>query len=253
MSSASAQTGITSQTIETLNTRVSVRKYTDAPLDDVTLNTLLNAARRTSTSSNTQTYSFVVVRDAEKKRALAALSGNQQQVIDCPVFVAVCADVTRLNRAAAMHGETVAHSLELSLVATIDAAIAGQSLALAAESIGLGIVMIGGMRNHPQEAAELLSLPDGAFVVFGLCIGWPDETPPQKPRLAPETVIHRERYRPATDADLAAYDVALAAHYRTQGRATPDAAWTEILARRFRNVQRAFLRAVLERRGFRFD
>ena len=244
---------ITSQTIDTLNQRVSIRDYNDRPLDDDTLLTLLNAARRTATSSNTQTYSFVVVRNADTKRKLAHLAGDQKHVIDCPVFVAVCADITRIGQAAATQGGELAANLEVSMISIIDAALAGQSLSLAAESIGLGTVMIGGIRNHPQEAAEVLGLPDGVFIVYGLCIGWYDEKPAQKPRFAPETIIHHEQYRPASAADLTTYDHTLAQHSRDQGRTSPDEAWSGVIGKRFQNFQRSFLRAVLERRGFRFD
>lgn len=244
---------ITSQTIDTLNQRVSIRDYNERPLDDETLLTLLNAARRTATSSNTQTYSFVVVRNPDTKRKLAHLAGDQKHIIDCPVFVAVCADITRIGQAAAAQGGGLAANLEVSMISIIDAALAGQSLSLAAESIGLGTVMIGGIRNHPQEAADLLGLPDGVFIVYGLCMGWYDEKPPQKPRFAPDTIIHHEHYRPASAADLTAYDQTLAQHYRDQGRTSPDEAWSGVIGKRFQNFQRSFLRAVLERRGFRFD
>lgn len=253
MVTASQVPALTSETIETLNNRVSVRNYNNRPLDDATLLNLLNAARRTATSSNTQTYSFVVVRNQETKLQLAHLAGNQQHIIDCPVFVAVCADLTRLAQVTAMHGASLAVNLELSMVATVDATLAGQSLALAAESIGLGTVMIGGMRNHPQEVAEILGLPEGVFVVYGLCLGWYDEKPEQKPRMAADAIIHFERYQPATTADLAAYDQTLAQHYRDQGRRSPDAAWTGVVAQKFSVFQRPFLRAILEKRGFRFD
>lgn len=243
----------TSETIETLNNRVSIRHYNTQPLDDATLLTLLNAARRSATSSNMQTYSLIVVRDPDTKTKLAELAGNQQHIIEAPVFVAICADHTRLHQAAALHGVEVAVNLELSMVAMVDAAIVGQSLALAAESLGLGTVMIGAMRNHPQEVADLLGLPDGVFVVYGLCIGWYDDPPDQKPRLPEASMIHYERYTlPGPDA-LTAHDHELAAHYRQQGRTTPDAAWTEVIAKRLVKPQRAFLRQVLEKRGFRFD
>ncbi len=81
---------LTSETIETLNQRVSVRDYSDKPLDDATVLTILNAARRTATSSNTQTYSFIVVRDAETKQTLSVLAGHQKHIVTCPVFIAVC-------------------------------------------------------------------------------------------------------------------------------------------------------------------
>lgn len=243
----------TSQTIETLNTRVSVRDYTDEPLDDATVLAILNAARRTATSSNTQTYSFIVVRDPDTKQTLSVLGGHQKHIQTCPVFIAICADLTRLHTSITMHESSLVVNLELSMVAIVDAAIAGQSAALAAESLGLGTVMIGGMRNHPQEVAEILGLPDGVFVVYGLCLGWPSRRTPQKPRLPQESVIHFERYSPTAPETLTQHDAELAAHYRDQGRRSPDAAWTRVLSDKFNHPQRAHLREVLEQRGFRFD
>jgi hypothetical protein len=139
------------------------------------------------------------------------------------------------------------------MVAIVDAAIAGQSLALAAESLGLGTVMIGAIRNHPREAAETLNLPQGAFVVYGMCLGWPEKRVQQKPRLPESAIIHYEQYTPV-DADvLHAHDAELAAHYRSLDRNTWDAAWTGAIAKKFSSKNREHLRAVLEERGFRFD
>jgi FMN reductase (NADPH) len=243
----------TSETIETLNERVSVRDYNNKPLDDATVLTILNAARRTATSSNTQTYSFIVVRDSAIKQTLAVLAGHQKHIETCPVFIAVCADITKLQTSAQMHEKPLAVNLELSMVSIIDAAIAGQSAALAAESLGLGTVMIGGMRNYPQEVAEVLGLPDGVFVVYGLCVGWFDDKPLQKPRLPQSSVIHFERYTPTDTGTLRQHDRELAEHYHSQGRRSPDAAWTGVLTDKFTRPQRSFLRKVLEKRGFRFD
>ncbi|MCU0498388.1 MAG: NADPH-dependent oxidoreductase [Anaerolineae bacterium] len=245
---------ITSETIDTLNRRVSIREFSEDPLYDDTVVTILNAARRTSTSSNTQSYSFVVVRDPQSKQKLAHLAGNQQYIETCPVFVAVCADLYRLAHAAQMHGADLAINLELSMVAIVDAAIAGQSAALAAESLGLGTVMIGGMRNHPHEVAEVLGLPRGVFVVYGLCMGWYETRPPaRKPRLPEESVIHFEHYLPVDHATLTDYDQQLAAHYRKEGRKTSDAAWTEVIAQKFGKFNREHLRGFLEDWGYVLD
>lgn len=246
---------ISSETIETLNTRVSIRDYSDKPVDDATLRVLLNAARRTATSSNVQSYSFVVVRDPETKRQLVHFTGNQRHVETAPVFVVICADISRITSATQMHGHDMAVNLEVSMVSIIDAALAGQSLSLAAESLGLGTVMIGGIRNHPKEVIDLLGLPQGVFALFGLCIGWPDEAlrTPQKPRLQEDSIIHFERYSPVNEAALAEHDTELAEHYRGQGRETPDAAWTGVVARKFSRKNREYLRDVLEDQGFNFE
>lgn len=246
-------TTVTSDTIETLNQRVSVRDYTDEPVDDETVRAILNAARRSATSSNVQSYSFVVVRDPETKRQLAHLAGNQKHIETCPVFVAVCADISRLMQASEMHNQTFAINLETSMVAIVDAALVGQSASLAAESLGLGTVMIGGMRNHPSEVIELLGLPKGVFVLFGLCLGWPALKTPQKPRLQEEAIIHYERYTPITNETLIEHDAQLAQNYRDQGRNTPDAAWTGVIAQKFNRKNREHLRGVLEDQGYNFD
>jgi nitroreductase len=253
MSGKSAST-VLSHTIETLNNHVSIRHYTDADIDEQTLRAMLNAARRSPSSSNMQAYSLVVVRDPQMKQKLAALGGHQRHIETCPVFVAVCADISRLEAACEMHGTGLARNTENLLVATVDAALVGMSLSTAAESLGLGTVMIGGMRNHPAEVARLLGLPDGAFVVFGMCIGWPSHRSPQKPRLSEELMIHYERYDDEkVEEKLRTHDAELAAHYRSEGRNTPDAAWTGVMADKFSTPRRPDLKTVLEKLGFRFE
>jgi len=241
---------------ETLNNHVSIRKFNDEPIPDAMLHTILNAARRSPTSSNTQSYSLVVVRNQETKKKLAVLAGNQKHIETCDVFIAICADIRRLEVACQMHGVTLGKSLELTLVASIDAALVGMSINTAAESFGLGAVMIGGMRNHPKEAAELLGFPSGVYVVYGMCLGWSDEAqiPAQKPRMQDDLVIHYEQYDSADPTDkLAEYDRALAEHYNAQGRNLDEAAWTGVMADKFSEPRRTFLKGVLEELGFVLD
>lgn len=239
-----------------LNKHISVRRFLDKPIPNEMLDAALSAARRSPTSSNMQTYSMVVVRDPETKKRLAVLAGNQKHIEECDTFVAFCADLHRLEMVAEMHGEPFAKSLESTLVATVDAALVGMSVQTAVESFGLGAVMIGGMRNHPKEAADLLGLPSGVYIVYGMSIGWPEweAVPPQKPRLPEHLVIHHERYAD-TDARAAiqAYDADLAAYYGAQDRNQDEAAWSGVIARRLASPRRPFLRRTLEKMGFSFD
>lgn len=251
--SASTQVDYSTPVTGTLNRHVSIRDYSEQAIPDEMLLAILNAARRSPTSSNLQAYTFVVVRDPEMKKQLAALAGDQKHIETCAAFIAICADIHRLEKACALHGTTLARNLENLLVATVDAAIAGMSLATAAESFGLGTVMIGGMRNHPAQTAALLGFPEGVYVVYGLCLGFPDEqkVAQQKPRLAQQAMIHFERYDAQDPAPLLQdYDAALAAHYRSEGRRSPDAAWTGIIAERFDTPRRAELASELRQLGF---
>ena len=126
----------------------------------------------------------------------------------------------------------------------------------AAESFGLGVVMIGGMRNHPADVAALLGLPEGSYVVFGMCLGWPDEEnlSVQKPRLPRDLVVHYEQYdRSDPSEKLAEYDRELAAHYDAIGTNQNEAAFTGPIAKRLSKARRTNLRPELEQLGFVFE
>ena len=87
-----ATTTVTSETIETLLNRVTVRDYTDAPVSDEIVMQILRAAQRSPTSSNMQTYSLVVVRDQAMKKQLNDLViGGQKHIETLPgVYRVVC-------------------------------------------------------------------------------------------------------------------------------------------------------------------
>ena len=245
-----AETAVT----QTLNQHMSVRSFLDKPVPDEMLRVILNAARRSPTSSNMQTYSIIVVRDPETRQKLAVLAGNQSHIEECDVFVGFLADINRLGIATEMHGEMLAKSLETSLVATVDAALVGMSVQTAVESFGLGAVMIGGMRNYPEKVAELLGFPPGVYMVYGMSIGWPRvEIPAElKPRLPESLVIHYEQYDGSDPRPrIAEYDAALAAYYGQRNQHT--AAWSGPIARRLKNPRRPHLRQTLEAMGFQFE
>ena len=241
---------------EVLNKHVSVRQYTDQDIDDDLLMTILNAARRSPTSSNMQTYSIVVVRNPDVKKELAVLTGGQKHIEACPVFIAFCADITRLSAICEMHGQTLSKNLETTLVSSIDAALVGMSVQTAAESFGLAGVMIGGIRNNPKEAAELLELPKGVYITYGMCLGWPKEGSmlDLKPRLAEHVVIHKETYKAENlENDIRTYNQQLKAHYEAQDRNLDDDAWSGPIARKQEKPNRPKLRETLESMGFSLD
>lgn len=66
--------------------------------------------------------------------------------------------------------------LDSFLMASIDAALAAQNAAVAAESMSLGIVYLGVMRNIAKEVADIINLHDYSFVTFGMAVGLPDDT-----------------------------------------------------------------------------
>jgi FMN reductase (NADPH) len=248
-------------TLELIQRHGSVRKYRPDPIPVETIEAIVAAAQRTSTSSNMQAYSVVAVIDAAKRARLAELCGNQEHVAQAPVFLAWCADLARLDRACELRGyEQETGYIENFLVAAMDAGIAAQSAALAAESLGLGICYIGSIRNNTQAVIDLLGLPRLVFPVTGMTVGWPAAEPQMRPRLPLQSVLHWESYdRTGQDEALAEYDRAMAATGIYGGRQVPapgkpdvmeDYGWTEHSARRVAQAIRTDLRSVLERQGF---
>ncbi|WP_293177622.1 nitroreductase family protein [Oceanithermus sp.] len=194
--------------LHSLTQRRTVRRFKPEPLREGDLERLLEAARRAPTDASAQLYSILRVTDPELRRELARLASGQAQVTDAAEFFVPLADVHRLERLLAHRGQAMARWPRTGLhFALVDATLAGAHLAAAAEALGYGICWIGGLLNHPREVARLLELPPGVVPVSGLAVGVPDEDPPLRPRLPEALVVHEDRYRAYTPADLdAAYE-----------------------------------------------
>jgi nitroreductase len=224
-----------SETIAQLLSHRSVRSFAPLPLEEGTLEALIVAAQSAATSSNLQAWSVVAVEDPGRKARLSELAGRQKQMMDAPLLLVWLADLSRLAALGAERGQQTdaLDYLEMLFVAVIDATLAAQNATVAAESLGLGTVYIGALRNHPEVVAAELALPPRVLPVFGLCIGHPDPTVVTgvKPRLLPSAVLHHETYSgPATAGDVTAYDTAITAFQTEQ--AMPQVPWSrQALAR----------------------
>ncbi len=186
----------------------SIRRYKPDPLPAGMVEAIITSAQMASTSSYLQQYSVVRIEDKERQERLAHFSGDQRQIYECPIFLVFCADLYRLKRVCEREGTKVQTDYaEAFLTAAVDTALLAQNVALAAESLGLGIVYIGGIRNKPAAVIQELSLPELVFPVTGMCLGYPAEEPGGKPRLPLPAVLHDEGYqRESVDLHLDAYE-----------------------------------------------
>jgi nitroreductase len=212
----------------------SVRSFLPDPVSDEHLAAMVAAAQSAPTSSNLQAWSVVAVRDPAHKSRLATLAAEQRFVDEAPLLLVWLADLGRARRLAARHERPLdgADYLESTFLGFLDATLAAQNAVVAAESLGLGTVCVGAIRNRPEDVARELDLPPHVFAVFGLAVGWPDpdERAGVKPRLPQSAVLHRERYdAPLADAGIEGYDERLRAYNRRVGLA---GGWTERVLRR---------------------
>ncbi len=139
---------------------------------------LMIAAQSASSSSNLQMWSAVAVEDGARKARLADAAGQQNFIKQAPLFLIFLADMAMLadvakGRQQALDGIDY---LDTFLVAAFDAVLAAQNALIAAESMGLGAVFIGAIRNQPEKVIAELRLPEHVFPIVGLCVGVPDLT-----------------------------------------------------------------------------
>ena len=185
---------------------------------------------------------------------LARCAGGQGYVESAAEFLVLCADLKRAGNYCKKYDKPFEGDYtEQFIIATVDVALMAQNLVIAAESEGLGICYIGGLRNNPKEVSELLGLPRGVYPVFGLCLGYPDQDPEVKPRLPLSVILKQDRYNEEGDADsIAGYDEAIREYYATRTGGGHGISWTEQVATLLSEKSRPHMREFLAEQGFVF-
>lgn len=189
--------------METINTRRTIRKYSDKEVSDGLLERLLSEAARTQTMGNLQLYSVVVTRSKEGKERLAPAHFNQPMVTKAPVVLTVCADYNRTSAWCRCRKAEPGYDNFLSFInAATDALLYTQTFCNLAEEAGLGLCYLGTTVYMPQMIIDALSLPELVMPVATLTVGWPAECPPLSDRLTTEAFVHRETYHNYSPADI---------------------------------------------------
>ncbi len=238
--------------IKLLNAHRSVRAFKKIPVSQATVETIVQCGQAAATSSFIQAYSVIQVAQGPKRERLAALANEQTFINDAPVFLVVCADMQRHKMACEKHNvDMLSGYAEQFMTATIDASLLAQNMAVAAESIGLGICYIGAVRNEIDAVSELLELPDLVTPLFGLCIGYPNTKPDLKPRLPVSAVLKQEVYAdPDAQQLLDDYDEQTSIYYQTRSGGQKVQSWSEQIAAKLKQESRPHIMNFLKKKGF---
>lgn len=181
----------------------SIRRYKSTPIPEELLSELLEAASRASTCGNMQLYSLVVTRDQAMREKLLPCHFGQQMVVEAPCVITVCADVHRFSMWCKQRDAKPAYdNFAWFLTATIDAMLAAQNLSIAAEANGLGICVLGTTIYTAGEIVRVLELPKGVLPITTIVVGYPDENPELTDRLPMDGIVHYEKYRDYTAAEI---------------------------------------------------
>lgn len=238
--------------IKLLNSHRSIRKFTDRTVDQALINSCVQAGQAAATSSFIQACTVIQVNDEKKRADLSEWAGNQIYVKEAPTFLVFCADMNRHKISCDMHGaEMLSGFTEQFITATVDCALFAQNVAIAAESEGLGIVYIGGLRNKIDLVTESLALPDLVYPVFGMCLGYPDQDPEVKPRLPLDVVLKHDSYDSQNDAELIKdYDQDVQTYYRSRTGGQKEMTWSEQISGMLQKEARPHMLNFLKSRGF---
>ncbi|MCW2621169.1 MAG: cob(II)yrinic acid a,c-diamide reductase [Frankiales bacterium] len=194
--------------------RRDIRRFRPDPVPEEALRRVLGAAHAAPSVGHSQPWRFVVVQEpATRERAalmadrerlrqaaqLAPESGRRlldlqlEGIREAPLGVVVCCD--RRVAAAGVLGRATFPDADLWSCAC---AIENLWLAARAEGLGVGWVTL----FEPADLAALLHLPAGVVTLGWLCLGWPDERPPEpgleragwSHRMPLDDVVLRERW-----------------------------------------------------------
>ena len=201
-------------TLEIINRRTSLRRYKDIPISEEHLDILLHSAMRAPTAGNMMLYSILVIRDQETKDILSKTCDNQPFIARAPVVLVFLADLQRwfdYYRRSKVQEFCARTGLDFKgpdlgdlFISSSDALIAAQNVVIAAESLGIGSCYIGDIMENYETHRELLQLPEFAFPVAMLCLGYyPDDYEPKvRSRFDREYIVFKEKYRTLNEEEL---------------------------------------------------
>ncbi len=226
----------------------TVRKFKPQGLEPGHLEQLMYCAQRAPTDATAQMYSFIRLSDPTLKNQVAQWTNNPHIATSAEAFI-ICLDVYRLQRILEHRGYEFGDWSAVAVHFGLgDAALAAQTMMVAAECLGYQGCWIGGVLSALEPIIEACQLPAGVLPYAGLAIGVPDEDPGERPRVQLELVLHENAYRHPEPQEL---EEAL----NRMASITARGDWAQTLSRYFAKggameSREIALRQALERQGF---
>jgi nitroreductase len=158
------------ETWDAIRARRNVRAYEDRPIARTDLERILEAGRRSPSSSNWQPWDFVVVTDRAQLQELSKVWQHGRHVASSAATVGLVAPIPADDR----HRDWIQYDLGQATM----------SLMLAAADLGIGSGH--SAVGDQAQARKVLGLPDDRFCAYLVAFGYPADRP-----LAP--IMHPSR------------------------------------------------------------
>lgn len=244
---------MSTSTIELIKDHVSVRDFSDKKLTTEEVNELVTAAQSASTASFLQAYSILSITDQNLLEELVDKGNLQHFILEAGHFFIFCADFRRHKDLADFENIDIQDTLEgidAILVGAIDASLAAQNMVIAAESLGMGVCYIGGVRDGIESISEILQLPEYVFPVYGLAVGFPNNKNQQKPRFQQKAVHYFNHFPEDTLTETLQYEKRIQDYYLARSNGRDNRGWTSTIFKTLRGLPRLFMKDYLQKQGF---
>ena len=222
--------------LENLFNHRSIRKYKNLPVEDEKIKLIIKAAQAAPNWTNGQQVSIIAVKNKSTKEMLQKFCWNQKFISECSVFLVFCSDFYRVSLAFEKYGKIEKFKEYMDRIDTViigshDVGIAMQNAIVAAESLGLGTVCIGGVRVQSLNITKELNLPKYVIPICGLCVGYADEDPGLKPRFPMEAVFFEEKYdTEKVKSGIEEYDEIYKNYLAKRKENSRDSNWTKSIS-----------------------
>lgn len=241
--------------IELMKKHTSVRNFADTSLTDEVKEQLIIAAHAGASSNFVQATSIIDVTDPSIRGQLAEISKSAAYVKQSGAFFVFVADLYRQSQILQQQGLDLAgiKNIEALTVAIVDTAIAGENLAVAAESLDLGICYIGGIRNDLTTVRDLLNLPKFTVPLFGITVGKPTRKNAVKPRMPLHNNTFKNGYDRQAAQDLSEYQKITQAYYAKRSSHAQETDWIRKMTDFFAEPRREEMASFLLEQGFTLE
>lgn len=226
---------IHNSTVDTLLNRRTIRSFTDEPVSDDIIETIERAAQQSATSQFFNAWSAIRITDKAIATKLAQI-GTQKYVAEAPLLYIFIIDDhrnVRIAREAGLPDDEITLDSDYTFTqGQNDAVLALHAMETAAESLGLGTVLLGCILNDVDAVIDLLHLPERTFPVLGLAIGHSADVPPVKPRMDRSQQFFTNVYPddadiPSMSESMSDFDEKVLEYYRSHRSDRPTRSFTE--------------------------
>lgn len=157
---------------DVLDKRQSIRKFKEKEVEEEKIEKLLNAINSAPSAGDLQAYEVFLVKNKEKKEALANAALGQDFIAVAPLVLVFFANPERSAAKYGARGE--------GLYCILDAAIAAAYCQLTAVALDLGTVWVGAFDS--EEVKRIAGAKAEWTAVAIIPVGCPDEKPWKTPR-----------------------------------------------------------------------